>query len=78
MTPVFAPPSLSHHSWPTRRVREVEGKEGGCSLPVGRTQDMENKESSSDPLHSNPQFVLEQSWNSNSRVKQSSLEARPS
>lgn len=32
----------------------------------------QQRESSSDPLHSNPQSVLEQAWNSNSRAKQSS------
>lgn len=64
MTPAF-PPSFT---FPPRLARAGERK-GGCSLPVGRTQDMENKESSSDPLHTNPQFVLEQSWNSNSETK---------
>lgn len=32
----------------------------------------QQRESSSDPLHSNPQSVLEQARNSNSRAKQSS------
>lgn len=53
------PPQLLWGQNEAGRERERE------SLPVGQIQDIENKGSSSDPLHSNPQFLLEQSWNLN-------------
>lgn len=49
-----------------------EGEAGAAITWGSKTGCGQQRESSSDPLHSNPQSVLEQARNSNSRAKQSS------
>lgn len=58
----------SHHRHPVE-----EGAEGRWAVIIwgSNTGCGQQRESSSDPLLSNPQSVLEQSWNSNSSAKQS-------
>lgn len=49
-----------------------EGEAGAVITWGSKTGCGQQRESSSDPLHSNPQSVLEQARNSNSHAKQSS------
>lgn len=65
----------SHHrrSCLGRKEEGAKGKGEGAVITWGsKTGCGQQRESSSDPLHSNPQSVLEQPRNSNSGAKQSS------
>lgn len=67
------PTSYFHVKKAQPRFAGLQGRRRGVGVITwgSATGCGEQRESSSNPLHSNPQSVLQQSWNSNSDAKQS-------